>query len=128
VIARSEWNDPDIHEGLMQDAEGRVICGTMSNVFAVIDDAVVTPDLSRCGVRGVMRRVVLEQARSLGIAVSEQDLERDELAAAAELFVTNALIGLWPVARLDRQRFGAGPVTRALMAALAAAGVAECAG
>ena len=33
VIARSEWNDDEVFEGLMRDTDGRLICGTMSNVF-----------------------------------------------------------------------------------------------
>jgi 4-amino-4-deoxychorismate lyase len=50
VLARAEWDDPAIHEGLMCDLDGRVKEGTMSNLFWVEDSQLFTPDLSRCGV------------------------------------------------------------------------------
>ena len=47
VMARAEWDDPSIAEGLMLDAAGHVIEGTMSNLFAVIGGRLVTPDLTQ---------------------------------------------------------------------------------
>lgn len=112
VLARDEWSDPAIAEGLMQDSDGRVIEGVMSNLFVVKDGEVVTPDLSRCGVAGVMRGLLIESAR---IA----DLTLSEVRGADELFLTNSLIGLWPVRQFDGQTFEVGPMTQRWAAALA---------
>ncbi len=112
VLARDEWSDPAIAEGLMRDSDGRVIEGVMSNVFMVKDGEVMTPDLTRCGVAGVMRGLIAESARVV-------DLTLSELRGADELFLTNSLIGLWPVRQLDGQAYAVGPVTQRWAAALA---------
>jgi 4-amino-4-deoxychorismate lyase len=62
-----------------------------------------------------MRRVVLETAPNAGLAPREVDLTLRDLNGADELFVTNAVIGIWPVARLDERAFTRGPATARLM-------------
>lgn len=127
VMARSEWHDARIDEGLMCNERGKVICGTMTNLFFVIDGKLCTPDLSRCGVSGVMRRAVMERARHCKMACSEVDLDADDLYRAQEVFLTNSLIGIWPVRQLADVKLEIGSVTRRLMGALVEIGVAECA-
>lgn len=114
VLARREWGDPDIREGLLLDAEGNVVEGTMSNLFAIQGSTLVTPDLTRCGVAGIMRTVVLEQAAGLGLGVSVQPLPLAEVEQADELFLTNSLIGVWPVIGLGNCTWVMGAVTRQL--------------
>lgn len=101
VLARAEWNDPAIAEGLLQDAEGRLIEGTRSNLFIVEGNALATPDLSRCGVAGVSRDLVMEAAQSHGMACRIQTMDRQRLEAADEVFLVNSLIGVWPVAAVE---------------------------
>ncbi len=126
LMARAEWEDPEIAEGLMSDAHGQLVCGTMSNVFIVRQGNVLTPDLSTCGVKGVMRAEVIAQATSSGISVREQGLLPDDLFNADEIFITNALIGIWPVTRFEDHEFMIGPVTRQLMSGLSNMGIEEC--
>ncbi len=111
VLARSEWNDPEIAEGLLCDADGNVICGTMTNLFLVKDGALLTPDLARCGVAGVQRERVLELAQANKIPTRIASVSIDELLAAAELFLVNSVIGVWPIAALDRKTWSAGQMT-----------------
>lgn len=108
VLARAEWSDPDVHEGLMQDELGRVVCGTQSNVFAVAGQRLLTPAVDECGVAGVMRRAVLAFARERGIEAAEVRLDVAGLLAAEEVFVTNALIGARALATLDGRPLGRG--------------------
>jgi 4-amino-4-deoxychorismate lyase len=100
VMARAEWDDERIAEGLMQDDMGRVISGTQSNLFAVLAGQIVTPALDQCGVAGVMRRAFCSWAADQASPVVERSLRTDELETATEIFVTNALIGAWPVREL----------------------------
>ena len=65
ILACAEWSDPAIREGIMLDANGQVIEGTMSNLFIVEDGVLYTPKLSLCGVSGVLRSVVLDVAKTL---------------------------------------------------------------
>ena len=119
VLARSEWDDPGIPEGLVFDVDDRLVEGTMSNVFMIMNGRLVTPELSRCGVAGVMRSVVMDLAGQLGLPVRTVNVAADELAQADEVFLTNSLIGIWPVRQIDTRDYAIGPVTRQLQTALA---------
>lgn len=117
VLARSEWGD-DYAEGLMQDTEGAVIEGTMTNVFLARDGKLYTADLKHCGVAGVMRELVLERARAGIAAVSVQPLSLAAVHEADEIFLTNSLIGIWPVRRFETKEYRIGPITRAVRTAI----------
>ncbi len=125
VLAKSEWRDDDVFEGLMLDQKGRVIEGTKTNLFLVDDTGLVTPDLSRCGVAGTMRAEIIESiARSLGLNVRVGECEMTDLRSAKEVFICNSVSGVLPVTCLvndsskDNQRienqWPIGQVTRAI--------------
>lgn len=116
VLARAEWQDSEHAEGLMRDSDGRVIEGVYSNVFIVRDNRLLTADLTRCGVAGVMRSALLEQAPLLGIQAEVADLTLQDLQQADEVFVCNSVYGIWPVRALDTMNWSPGPVTRKLQA------------
>ncbi|WP_449431783.1 aminodeoxychorismate lyase [Pseudomonas putida] len=116
VLARAEWQDSEHAEGLMCDGQGRVIEGVYSNLFLVRDAVLLTADLSRCGVAGVMRGALLEQAQALGIASQVRDLSFDELEQAQEIFVCNSVYGVWPVRAIAALNWSPGPLTRKLQA------------
>lgn len=115
VLARSEVAADDADELLVFSSSGHLVSGTMSNVFVIQDGRVRTPRVDRCGVAGVMRRVILREAKNVGLAVEEALLGAADLRHASEVFVTNARIGVWPVRRLDDRQIGVGPVTRQLL-------------
>jgi 4-amino-4-deoxychorismate lyase len=106
VLARAEIGDPRIAEGIMCDGEGRVIGGTMSNLFAVAGDRLLTPRLDGCGIAGTVRAQVLRLAGAGGLEAEETDLTPGDLAAADGMFLTNSLIGVWPVRRMESSTFG----------------------
>ena len=112
VLARNEWSDARIAEGLLADAAGRVIEGTVSNVFLVKAGRLATPDLSLCGVAGAQRSRVQELLANEGIACEVRHVGFEEVAEADEVFLTNSLIGVWPVARYESRLWAVGPVTR----------------
>ncbi|MDB5810411.1 MAG: aminodeoxychorismate lyase [Betaproteobacteria bacterium] len=111
VLARAEWNDADIAEGLMCDANANVIGGTMSNVFIEKQGALQTPDLRACGVSGVMRELVIELAKAHAVPVVVTAISLDQLLAADAVFVVNSVIGLWPVIQLDRMKWPQSKIT-----------------
>jgi 4-amino-4-deoxychorismate lyase len=119
IIGRSEWNSPEIQEGLMLDSDGNVIEGTMSNLFLVRNGSLITPDLSRCGVAGIMRGLVLEFGRDGGIKIQVERVSVAELEDADEVFLTNSVIGIWPLAELGKIKYEIGPVSRRIMQWLA---------
>ncbi len=112
ILARAEWNDANIQEGLMLDADGNVIEGTMTNLFYVINRQLHTSEILRSGVAGIMREIILELAESNALVLSKRYFSIDELLNADEVFVCNSVIGLWPVTQIDGKHFAVGPVTR----------------
>jgi 4-amino-4-deoxychorismate lyase len=114
VLARSEWDDPAIAEGLLADGEGRVIEGTMSNLFVVAAGRVCTPDLARCGVVGAQRERVRELLGEEKVHCEERDLRWTDVLAADEIFLTNSLIGVWPVRQVDERAYAPGPIAARL--------------
>jgi len=110
VLARSEWDDPEISEGLLLDPSGNVIGGTMTNLFiADPDGALVTPDLSNCGVAGVTRERILAGAERHQVACRIEALPLERVRAARELMLVNSVIGVWPVRDLEGQVLERGP-------------------
>ncbi|NRB41613.1 MAG: aminodeoxychorismate lyase [Pseudomonadales bacterium] len=114
VMGRNEWQDEAVFEGLMADQQGRLIEGTMSNLFAVDSTGqLITPPLQHCGVAGVMRSAILNKfCVTANIACQEAYLP--ELASLSELFISNALIGIVPIVQCEQYRFDIGPVTQQL--------------
>ncbi len=114
VLARAEWQSDEIQEGLMLDYAGHVIEGTMSNLFWVKDGVLHTPALVDCGIVGIVREIVVDLALSNKIVVCEQQFGSLSVLAADELFVTNSVIGVWPIRQVERQCFDVGRITRAI--------------
>ncbi len=115
VLARTEEDPAGCDEGIMLDDRGRVVAGVMSNVFVRRDGCLCTPDLSECGVAGIMRALVLEAAQQVtGREPQVAALTVDELSTAEECFVTNSLIGIWPIKAVDGRALRVGPVAHAL--------------
>lgn len=121
VLARQEWVDDDIREGLLMDTDGNLVEGTMSNLFIVSDGVLMTPDLSRCGVAGIMRTIVLELAEQQGLATRIRQISQQALAQADEVFLSNSLIGIWPVIAIGNSMYRKGKITVQLQKLLAEA-------
>jgi 4-amino-4-deoxychorismate lyase len=114
VLARSEWQNADYAEGLMRDVSGRIIEGVYSNLFMVKGGVLLTPDLRRCGVAGVMRAEILALAERENMPARELDLHMADLQKADEVFVCNSVYGIWPVLGIEHLNWPVGPLTRKL--------------
>jgi 4-amino-4-deoxychorismate lyase len=118
VLARSEWQEADILEGLLLDESGNVICGTMSNLFLIKGRYLYTPDLSNCGIAGVTRTRVLAGAESIGLTAKVTVLTVADVLAADEVIVTNSVIGVWQIRTLAERSWDAGQFTPLIRAYL----------
>ncbi len=110
VLARAEWSDPAIHEGLMLDTEGQLGCATAANVFALRDGRWLTPPVQWRGVAGVARAWVLANEP----AATEAELSRAQVESADALFLCNAVRGILPVGRLGDRSWAPHPALAAL--------------
>lgn len=105
VMARNEWGihskEANIIDGLMLNANQHVIEGCMSNLFAVKNNELFTPDLSLSGVDGIMRQVIIGLADKLDIKLTILNLGKNEILAMDELFISNSVIGIKSVTALQ---------------------------
>lgn len=109
VLARGEWDSPAFGEGLLRDDEDRIVGATAANLFLVRHGALVTPDLSRCGIEGTCRAWIMARRD-----VDVLDVDARILAQADELFLASSLRGILPVARIGGREWSVGPMTRSL--------------
>lgn len=116
VLARNEWRDSRIAEGLMFDTDDHLIEGTMSNIMLFRQGELLTPDLSHCGINGVMRSSLLQIARQNDWPVYETLLTLDDLQTADECLLCNSVIGIWPIRQIigQDQQWPHGPMTQKL--------------
>jgi len=125
VLARNEWHDDSVFEGLTLDTDGRLICGTMSNVFLITGQQLITPAITRCGVSGVMRRHVLTLLDEAGIACAVRDVEVNELWSADGVFISNSQIGILAAKRCGSHSWRPQAVFRRLSTMLRHSGIEE---
>lgn len=114
------WLHPrqdDDREVLVADEGGRLLEGTVSNLFLVLEGRALTPPRELGILPGIVRGRVLEDPR---LPVGTGELTLDDLERAEEAFLTNSVTGVRPLTRVGARRFpeAPGPVTRRVMASL----------
>jgi 4-amino-4-deoxychorismate lyase len=115
-MARAEWNDPDIDEGLMRDTDGHVVAATAANLFVRSEGRWWTPPVDRCGIAGVCRSWTLR-----AFAAGERRLTMAAVESAEALVLCNAVRGILPVARLGDRIWAPHPAVADARRRLAAA-------
>jgi len=120
VLARNEWHDTDITEGLMFDQDNNVVEGTMSNLFMVSANQLLTPILNKSGVAGIMRGQIIRLASENELAVKQCLISTQQLIDADEVFICNSVMGIMPVANIidTDTTYAVGPITQRLQQAL----------
>lgn len=104
-------------EGIALNSEGYVSEGAGENLFLVSSGKLYTPPLSASILGGLTRDLVITLAHRAGIDVIEQNLPREMLYLADELFLTGTAAEITPVRSVDRITVGngrKGPVTARL--------------
>jgi branched-chain amino acid aminotransferase len=103
-----EAYDRGANQALLLDHRGNLTEGPGYNVFAVIDERLLTP---ASGVlEGITRRTILELAEAEGLDTAETDISEEQLRTASELFATSTAGGVMPIVRLDGQPVANGQV------------------
>lgn len=116
VLAVRELGD-QYQEGILQNALGHIVEGSMSNIFMEVNGKLRTPDLNLSGVLGTMRQAVLEYCDKNAIPIDQNTVEKKDILSAQGLFMTNRLIGIWPVKSVEETQFSIQPITKKLIQA-----------
>jgi branched-subunit amino acid aminotransferase/4-amino-4-deoxychorismate lyase len=99
-LARHRARAAGADEAILRTIHGDLAEGTATNLLLVLGGAVHTPGLDRGILAGVTRGAILAGCRDTGIPVFERELEVGDLAAADEIYVTSAVIGVVPATRI----------------------------
>ncbi|MBI5599580.1 MAG: aminotransferase class IV [Deltaproteobacteria bacterium] len=110
VLGRMEASEKGAYEGIFTMGDS-VIEGTSSNVFIVKGDVIKTPPPSLV-LPGITRNAVIHLARRRGITVKETPLSVGDLKKSDEAFITNSIIGIAPLLRIDSHTIGSGRAGR----------------
>lgn len=117
ILAKIEASDAGVMEAIMLNGNGNVAEATGDNIFIVTHGVVHTPGTADGILEGITRAVMLRLCSQLGIAAQEKTLQRQDLYAADECFLTGTGAEVIPVTRIDGRTIGnaePGPVTRRL--------------
>jgi branched-chain amino acid aminotransferase/4-amino-4-deoxychorismate lyase len=120
VLARAEARAAGADEALMLNTAGEVACAAAANVFWIRHGEVFTPTLDAGVLDGVMRAQAIAACRQLGAAVEEVYATPGRLAGSP-MFLTNSLIGVTPVTRLDGEILPASPLVAKIAQAVSRA-------
>jgi branched-chain amino acid aminotransferase len=107
-------------EGIALDTNGNLSEGSGENLFVIRDGVIFTPPLTAALLPGITRDTIMTLARELGHEVREQNLPREALYLADELFFTGTAAEVSPIRSVDGIQIGAGkrgPITTAIQKA-----------
>lgn len=123
-LARSAWFDAvadarrrGFDDVLLTNGRDAVVEAGVSNVFVVRGGVLQTPPRSAGPLPGIVRQAVMHLCAATGEPVLESPVTLEHLRAADEVWLTNSLIGIRPVARVDAQVY---PLKRPRLDALRA--------
>ncbi|MCW3092436.1 MAG: hypothetical protein JWP81_3505 [Ferruginibacter sp.] len=109
---KQKWND-----AILLNTYGRICETTIANIFAIKDGVVYTPSLNEGCVAGIMRRIMIRNLEQSDWPVIEQSLNRDDLLAADEVFLTNSMHAMRWVQNIGEVTYG-NDLTREICASL----------
>jgi branched-chain amino acid aminotransferase len=101
-------------EGIALDNAGRISEGSGENIFLVYGGRILTPPLAGTILPGITRDTIITIARDAGYTVTEQQVAREMLYIADEVFFTGTAAEVTPIRSVDRIPVGSGrrgPVT-----------------
>ncbi len=104
ILAKQEAMSQGYDEAILLNTASNVADGSISNVFMVKDQQIYTPPVTDGALPGVVRSILLEEFSS-DFSITEKSIRPAELLQADEVFLTNALMGIKPVIRLDNTDF-----------------------
>jgi branched-chain amino acid aminotransferase len=114
TLSKHEAEAAGFQDALMLDWRGQVSEATGANIFFVMDGAVHTPTPD-CFLNGITRRTVMALARARQLPVIERAIMPDEMAGAAEVFLTGTAAEVTPVRRIGERSFQPGQITETLL-------------
>jgi branched-chain amino acid aminotransferase len=97
-------------EAIWFTVDNRLAEGCISNVFLVKDSELYTPPITTPVLPGIARKIVCRLAQQNSIKLTEKDLSIDDLLGADEIFLTNVIMQVMPITKVEKHTVGDGQV------------------
>lgn len=108
LLAKEEAMNYGADEAILLNYDGFVAEGSVSNLFILKDDKIITSSIKSGILPGITRRAVIETAKKMGLKVEEREVRPEELYSADEAFLTNSLMEIMPLVEIDKRPVGNG--------------------
>lgn len=108
VLAKRDARMRGYDDALLLNREGRVAEASGANIFAVVDDVVVTPPCAEGALGGITRDALLAILNAGGHPHRVAPVTRYDVLNASEVFLTGSGAGLVAVSSLDDTPIGDG--------------------
>ncbi len=105
-LVKKEAVEKGAHDSLILNTDNHVTECSVSNIFIVEKNSVVTPSLNTNILPGITRKIILELCRENNIQSSEELLRPERIFSADEVFVTNSLMEILPVSKIEGKSIG----------------------
>lgn len=103
IFAKKEAVDKGFDEAILLNSKSYVAEGSISNIFMVKNNTLYTPPVDDGALPGVTRHIIINKLNLDGIEIKEQHITVDMLLNADEVFISNALMGVKPISKLDNK-------------------------
>ncbi|NVJ90760.1 MAG: aminotransferase class IV [Methylocystaceae bacterium] len=120
IFAIQEAKEAGADEALLLNTSGHIAEGTVSNIFFIEGDTLLTPQVSDGALPGTVRKATLDCARQLGLKVVEKSLSPDIIQSCDEAFLTNSLYRVRAIYEIDGRLMPQDVWTHKLLSALKA--------
>ena len=120
ILLKEEAKDKSANEAIVINTDGYVAECIVSNIFIINNGSVITPSLDTNILPGITRRTMLDICQNSGIPAREECFKIESLIKAEEVFITNSLMEIMPVSRVEDNKIGKvtpGKITKQLMSA-----------
>ncbi|QZY54812.1 aminotransferase class IV [Crassaminicella profunda] len=105
ILAKQEALQNGYDEAIFLNVDGILSEGTCTNIFFVKEKTIYTPSIS-CGILpGIMRKKVIDLINILGLPLKIGTFQKEDLFHANEIFLTNSLMDIMPVSKLNNKIF-----------------------
>jgi branched-chain amino acid aminotransferase len=112
IMAKMKAQEAGVQEAILVNANDEITEASTSNIFLVKDSLLLTPPVEAGLLPGITRLTILEMASK----VEERRILASEIFEAEECFITNSIIEIMPLTRLEGKKIGDGRPGKVTMA------------
>ncbi|MFH1125563.1 MAG: aminotransferase class IV, partial [Candidatus Altiarchaeota archaeon] len=113
ALRKKEALKRGLDDVIVLNEKGNVVEASTSNIFMVDKNkTLITPKTEDGCLPGITRKTIIEIARRLGIRIVERSIKPNKLLKAKEAFITNSMLEIVPVARIEKTEILKGGLTR----------------